>query len=255
MTDEQTSVLESRRNRPADDTAPAPRTTGTEPADEQGLRWRGPVALLAVASAIAALVVWIFGGNDPATTERAATDVTRPAATAPVTTESAPTTAADTTAPAPAPAPDAPAATGTAAPSTPAAATTSLPAGWEPRTFQGVTFAVPPGATQPDLVDPGTADAPALFSWTGPSLGGEVYSHVSMWIYSAGGAPTLGPEYQPITVPGADQAHCGPVPPAATRRRSPSTCTSWRAPGTSTSSPPSPPVRRASRRCGTSSPR
>ena len=56
-------------------------------------------------------------------------------------------------------------------------------------------------------MDPGNADAPALFSWNGPSLGGEVYSHVSMWIYATGEAPTLGAEYQAITVPGATKAH------------------------------------------------
>jgi hypothetical protein len=194
VTDRPTSVLGAARPAPAAEPEP---------------RRRGPivaVALVTAAAATAAVVVLTSGGDDPAPTR--ATDAVRtPAATAtldpvlPAPASPAPGVATPPTTPAPgaAPAPGA----GTPAPG----ASTSLPAGWENRTFQGVTFAVPPGATQPDLVDPGNADAPALFSWTGPSLGSETFSFVSIWIYPADGAPTLGPEYTAITVPGAERAH------------------------------------------------
>jgi hypothetical protein len=194
-TDSRTSGLDSRP--PADD----PR----EPRD------RGFIALVAIGVAAvvtAVVVVATSGGDEPTTT---AYDPARtPADTAPVTSDPVlgapanPTAPAGTTA-----ATEAPGASTSAAPApAPAGSGTSgLPSGWETRTFEGITFAVPPGATQADVVDPGNADAPALFSWNGPSLGGEVYSHVTMWVYATGDAPTLGSEYKAINIPGADKAH------------------------------------------------
>jgi hypothetical protein len=205
MTDEQTSVLDPRGTRPADDTKPAP---APEPADEPKLGWRGPVALLAVVSVITALVVWIFGGDDPATTEQSAAEATRPSATAPVTSDPAATTAAPTTAPADAGAgaPGAPApAPGTAGTSAPAATTAPPAPGWETRTFQGVTFSVPPGSRLPDVVDEGGDGATPLFAWNGPALGGDMYAQVSMWVLPADGS-TPPDVYRPVTVPGAQQA-------------------------------------------------
>lgn len=203
MPDEQTSVLDSRPERPADDAV-------AQQAEVPALNWRAPVALLAAASAIAALVVWFLGGDDPATTERAAADrasaeVTLPTAAAPVTTDPAATTPAPAPAPADAPAPGAAPAPGTVTPSAPATATTSLPAGWEARTFQGVRFAVPAGARMPDVVDQGGNGASPLFAWNGPALGGDYYSQVSMWVLPADGA-TPPDAYQPVSIPGAGQA-------------------------------------------------
>ena len=185
-------------------------TTPTAPAvDRDEPRDRGQIALLGIAAAavVTAVVVVLTTGGDTSTTPTREDDAARrPAVTTPAVTDpvlSAPANPTAGAAPtdgtqAPAPAP------GTAAPGT---ATAAVPGGWETRTFEGVTFAVPPGATSADVVDPGNADAPALFSWNGPALGGDVHSHVSMWIYGTGGAPELGAEYTQITVPGADRAH------------------------------------------------
>jgi hypothetical protein len=196
---DRTSVLDSPRPRP-------PAVEPREPRD------RGFFALVAVGVAAvvtAVVVVATSGGDEPSTVADEA--VRTPAVTAPATTDPVLDAPANPTAPVgtTAAGTQAPGSSSSAAPA-PAPAgsgTTGLPTGWEARTFEGVTFAVPPGATQPDVVDPGNADAPALFSWNGPSLGGEVYSHVSMWIYATGEAPTLGAEYQSISVPGADTAH------------------------------------------------
>ena len=180
------------------------------PADPREPRDRGFIALVAVgvAAVVAAVVVIMTSGGDEPTT--AAYDPVRtPAATTPTTSDPVLAAPANPTAPVgtTAAGTQAPGASTSAAPAPAGSGTSGLPSGWEARTFEGVTFAVPPGATQPDVVDPGNADAPALFSWNGPNLGGEVYSHVSMWIYATGQAPTLGAEYQAITVPGADKAH------------------------------------------------
>jgi hypothetical protein len=194
VTDRPTSVPEVR-----------PKVPAAEERDP-GYGWFVFLAVGIAAAAIAAIVFLTSGDDEPTTSPRAYEPVRTSAVTATATTSPALPSAT-------ASAPAEPTTAGTPAPGTasaPAAGSTgsqALPAGWEGRTFQGVTFAVPPGATQPDLVDPGNADAPAFFSWTGPSLGGEIYSHISMWVSPASGAPTLGTEYQAITVPGADRAH------------------------------------------------
>ena len=193
-TERRTSGLQSRP--PAADTG--------EPRD------RGFFSLVAVGVAAvgtAVVVIMTSGGDEPTT---AAYDPVRtPRVTAPATSDAVLDAPANPTAPVArtAAGTQAPGASTSATPAPAGSGTSGLPAGWEARTFEGVTFAVPPGATPPDVVDPGNADVPALFSWNGPSLGGEVHSHVSMWIYATGEAPTLGAEYQAITVPGATTAH------------------------------------------------
>jgi hypothetical protein len=197
-----------------------PAATPPAPAPIDEPRDRGWIALLAIgvaAVATAVVVIVTSGSDEPSAAERANDAVRTPAATATATLDPALPAPANPTAPVGTAGTQAPGASAPAAGSSGASsgATTGLPAGWEPRTLQGVTFAVPPGATQPDLTDPGNADAPALFNWTGPSLGGEVYSHVSVWVQSASGAPTLGPEYRTITVPGAAQARMWTGPTGA----------------------------------------
>lgn len=203
MSDEKTTVL---------DTRPVPTTdaTGTQQTDAGRMGWKGPVALLSVASMIAALVVWIFGGDpaptEPAAADRTSTAVSLPTAAAPVTTDPGAPAPAPAPPPAEAPAPGAaPApAPGTAAQSAPAT-TSTLPAGWEPRTFQGVRFAVPPGARMADVVDEGGNGASPLFAWNGPAVGGDIYSQISMWVLPADGA-TPPDVYQPVSIPGAGQS-------------------------------------------------
>jgi hypothetical protein len=100
-----------------------------------------------------------------------------------------------------------------AAPSTPgpSAPETGLPAGWEPREFQGVVFAVPPGARSADtFIDvpvSSWSDGPSLI-WNGPQLGGDQYSSVSVMIAEPfeGGLPPRGGG-RSFTVPGAEQAY------------------------------------------------
>ena len=161
------------------------------------------VAVAAVAAVAAGAVVWSTAGGNPAPAGRA------DAATAPSSESATPTlpapvgagTTADATSASAVPS------ARTAGPTVAQPAAALLPAGWESRSFQGVTFAVPAGAQAPDVLDPGNADAPPTFVWTGPSLGDGVNAQISVWIYPAAQAPELGAEYQPITVPGADQAH------------------------------------------------
>ncbi len=192
----------------------APRPAPT-PIDEP--RDRGWIALLGIGVAVvvtAVVVILTSGSDDPSPTPTAdrtpvatATATLDPALPAPA----SPTAGAAATTGAPAPG----TASAPAAGSTAAAPGGAAPAGWEARTFQGVSFRVPAGATQPDLTDPGNADAPALFNWTGPSLGADAFAHVSVWVQSAANAPTLGPEYTAITVPGASQARMWTGPTGA----------------------------------------
>jgi hypothetical protein len=88
---------------------------------------------------------------------------------------------------------------------------TSIPNGWEPRTFQGVTFAVPPGARSADSVTDlpvsSWTDGPSLV-WNGPHLGGDLYSSVNVTITQAfeGGLPPRGGGHA-FSVPGAEVAY------------------------------------------------
>jgi hypothetical protein len=191
-----------------DETAVIDERTTAEPTPPQTGRRRRRLAVAAAVAVVAVgAVAWSTAdGNSPsadrsdATTApsrgsaAASSDAAPPASTVPPETETSHGGASAGATP--------PAA---AAPST--AQPAPLPAGWEARTFQGVTFAVPPGAQAADVQDPGNADAPASFVWTGPDLGNGTNAQISVRIFPADQAPTLGSEYQSITVPGADQGH------------------------------------------------
>ncbi|HEV7186971.1 MAG TPA: hypothetical protein VGN28_03680 [Blastococcus sp.] len=178
--------------------------TTTPPSLRRNRRLAVAAAVLAVA---AGAVVWITVGTDPASADRHTTAQATASRSA-----AAPSLAAPSGSPAPtAPAAADPAVTASAAPSAAkapnSAAVAPAPAGWESRTFQGVTFSVPPGAVAPDAQDPGNADVPPSFVWTGPSVGDGSNAQITVRILPADQAPTLGSEYQVVTVPGADQAH------------------------------------------------
>jgi len=93
----------------------------------------------------------------------------------------------------------------------PTAPPSGLPAGWEPRTFQGVDFAVPPGARSDDtFIDVPVSswtDGPLLI-WNGPQLSTDAYSSVSVMIAEPfqGGLPPRGGG-RSFTVPGAEKAY------------------------------------------------
>jgi hypothetical protein len=85
------------------------------------------------------------------------------------------------------------------------------PAGWEERTFQGVTFWVPPGArsadTETDLPVSSWTDGPS-YIWNGPHLGGDAYSSVNVSItqpFDGGLPPRDGGRWFPV--PGAEKAY------------------------------------------------
>jgi hypothetical protein len=178
--------------------------TTTPPVVRRGRRWAVAAAVVAVA---AGAIVWITAGGDPASADRQATGAVRSSEAAPLPSLAAPSESAVATAPDASPsAPSVGSAPSAKAGTAGAPAPAPVPAGWESRTFQGVTFAVPPGALSPDVLDPGNADAPPSFVWTGPSVGDGINAQITVWIYTADKAPTLGAEYQPITVPGADKA-------------------------------------------------
>jgi hypothetical protein len=89
--------------------------------------------------------------------------------------------------------------------------TASIPDGWESRAFQGVTFAVPPGARSADSVTDlpvsSWTDGPSLV-WNGPHLGGDLYSSVNVTItqpFEGGLPPRQGGHA--FTVPGAAVAY------------------------------------------------
>lgn len=196
MGQEQTSVI---------DGTTATVGTTTSPSVRRNRRLAVAAAVLAVAAGAAA---WSTVGTDPASAHRRATGQAAASTSA-----AAPSLTAPSGSPAPtATAPSATATeTGTASSALTASASSPAPApaptGWESRTFQGVTFSVPPGAQVPDAQDPGNADVPPSFVWTGPSLGQGTNAQITVRIQSADQAPALAPEYQSITVPGAEQAH------------------------------------------------
>jgi hypothetical protein len=157
VNDQDTTVLSTRLHRLADDLVPQVDVVGqvrAARARHQRQR-RGRITLIAVATATAALVV----GTTTAVTVLSAPpdgDVAGPSVpTSATTSPSTPTTD-------PAPPVDEPPAT-------------TLPAGWEPRSFQGVTFGVPPGSREADYVMPVPPQGdPATFVWYGPAFPGEM---------------------------------------------------------------------------------
>ena len=194
MGHDQTSVIDAQ-------TTPVEKTT--PPSVRRNRRLAVAAAVVAVA---AGAVVWTTSGTDPASADRAARDHAVASASPAAPSDAAPDPSAAPTAAEP----SANAVTGSA-PSAGKASTpvapAPAPAGWESRTFQGVTFSVPPGAVAPDAQDPGNADVPPSFVWTGPSIGGGANAQITVRIMPGDQAPALGPEYQSITVPGTDQGH------------------------------------------------
>ncbi|SOE00504.1 hypothetical protein [Blastococcus haudaquaticus] len=87
-----------------------------------------------------------------------------------------------------------------------------VPAGWERRTFQGVTFAVPPGSRTADTIDesaePSFMEGPSL-TWNGPSLGDGEYSLVTVRLLEPfeGGLPPMDGDYFLPVVPGGTDTH------------------------------------------------
>ncbi|MGY1988061.1 hypothetical protein ACI792_17730 [Blastococcus sp. SYSU DS0669] len=189
MNDHETTVLRSRLTALADDMTP--------PLDVVGLvrdaslrhrrKRRGRLALLAVTTATAAVAAGTVVAVDALTADRGQ-EVARPT---PVRTSTPPPPVS----------------------ATPAAEPTAPVTGWEIRTFEGVTFEVPPGARAADTIDPGPApslfDGPSL-TWNGPRLGGDVYAEVQITqieTYEGGLYPADGGDW--FTVAGADAAYGG----------------------------------------------
>ncbi|RFU22336.1 hypothetical protein [Geodermatophilus marinus] len=211
MTDHQT-LLSSRLHGLADDLAPTVDVVGLvrDARQRHRRRHRGRIALGAVATATAAVVVGVTSAPDLLSAGHRG-EVARPSTTAPSApaTTPPPTTPPPTTPPATTPPP--------ADPGPSEEVPDGLPAGWEPRSFQGVTFAVPPGARTPDVVDETTArdwmSGPS-FTWHGPLISGDVHSTVEITIVDTyeGGLPPLDGGAH-VTVPGADAAYGDVEPP------------------------------------------
>jgi len=216
VTDHETSVLSSRLHRLADDLTPPLDVVGqVRKARERRRRQRrGRMALVAVATATAAVVLGTATAVDLLST-RAGGEVAVPGGT----TTTAPDDPAPTgvaTDPVPSSTPES-APTGEATPAgesaptseaVPASEAPVLPAGWEPRSFLGVTFAVPPGARMADYVNedpPADSDGGPTFIWNGPHLGGEAYARVT--VQTGLGEHPVPEDGRPVAVPGAQQAY------------------------------------------------
>jgi hypothetical protein len=184
VTEHRTTVLTDRLHRLADDITPTLDVVGQVRAARAGhaRRRRTRITVLAVATATVAVIVGTTAANDLIS---AAHDgqVAGPG----VTTTEAPV------------------------PETTAPEATDLAGDWEPRTFQGVTFAVPPGARMADVENDvpvsSWTDGPS-YIWNGPHLGGDAYSSVSVTItepFEGGLPPREGGRW--FSVPGAEKAY------------------------------------------------
>lgn len=198
MNDHETTVLAERLNRLADHQTPQLDVVGqVRAARERHRRQRlARIGLVGVAAATVAIVVGVTTAIGTVTASSDG-EVARPTTSAPATT----TTDAAPTTPPPA-----------AEPVVPSGEPTGLPAGWEWRTFQGVKFAVPPGARIADAVDehsePSFMDGPS-FTWNGPPLGADEYSYVEVTVrepFEGGPPPRDGDFFRP-SIPGADEAN------------------------------------------------
>ena len=180
MTEHETTALRSRMERLADDMTPPLDVTRVVRGarDVRRRQRRARITLIAVGAAAAAALVAVpvtIGSLSSAPSG----GVAGPAPT------SAETTAPDRT--------------------------EAAPAGWEVRTFRGVTFWVPPGArsadTETDLPVSSWTDGPSHI-WNGPHLGGDAYSSVNVTITEPfdGGLPPRGGGRW-FTVRGAEQAY------------------------------------------------
>jgi hypothetical protein len=201
VNDHETSVLTSRLHRLADDMAPPLDVVGQVRAARAShvRQRRGRIALIAVATATAAVVVGTataadllsaapdgqVAGPRRTTTERVEAPPADPGRDLLENAEEAARRAAE--------------------------AASTLPAGWETRRFEGVRFGVPPGARSADVVSDvpvsSWTDGPS-FIWNGPHLGGDAYSSVNVTItepFEGGLPPREGGHW--FTVPGAEKAY------------------------------------------------
>jgi hypothetical protein len=209
VTDHETSVLSSRLHRLADDLAPPVDVVGQvrEARARHRRQRRGRITLIAVATATAAVVVGTATAVDLLSANRAG-EVAGPSVTPSTTTAPAPTTPATTSDPvAPSSDPVAPSTPEVADPGSDAAV---LPAGWERRTFLGVSFAVPPGARMADYVmeePPVESGERPTFIWNGFPIGEHGYAHVKVVVFPDNATWTDPEGYEPVTVSGAERAH------------------------------------------------
>jgi hypothetical protein len=201
MNDFDTSLLSARLHALADEMTPVvdPRRQVAAARARNDRQRRGRIAFLAVATATATVVVGSAVAVD-VLSAGADGDSASPSVTASVTVEASPSPTPSAT---PTPTPTSESAPGSAA--------AGLPAGWEARSFLGVSLAVPSGARMADTVDDvpvsSWMDGPT-FTWNGPLLGGDEYSYVSVKVtttFEGGLAPLDGGRW--FTVPGADKAY------------------------------------------------
>jgi hypothetical protein len=191
VTEQDTTVLAERLHRLADEQAPRIDVVGqVRTARERSRRRRrSRIAILAVATATTAVVL-----GTATVTGLLATDgdgeVARPTPPATSSSPAAPTTSA--------------------APVTEPAGPFD---GWESRTFEGITFAVPPGSRTADTVEQPAElswlDGPTL-TWHGPVLSGGLSANVQVELletFEGGLTPVDGGAW--FTIPGADSAYGG----------------------------------------------
>jgi hypothetical protein len=87
----------------------------------------------------------------------------------------------------------------------PGSAAVGIPSGWEQRTYQGMTFAVPPHARKAD----GVGGNPQTFSWNGPRLGHDkAYASVIVTVRDRHGDIPQDVD-RGVTVPGAVAVRTG----------------------------------------------
>jgi hypothetical protein len=190
VTEQDTTVLARRLHRLADEQAPQIDVVGQVRTAREGSRRnrRARIAVLAVATATTAVVI-----GTATVTGLLAADGDGEVATPTSSSPTAPTTSAPPV---------------------------TEPAGpfddWETRTFEGVTFAVPPGARTADTVDarPATSwmEGPSL-TWNGPSVGSGEHSYITVMItdtYEGGLIPADGGDH--VTIPGTDDSYGGIAP-------------------------------------------
>jgi hypothetical protein len=206
VTNNETSVLSTRLHRLADDLTPQLDVVAqVRGARERNRRQRrGRIAFLSVATATAAVVVGTTTAVDllSASADR---EVAGPALPTVPTTEPAPTTE-----PEPAPTTSVPATPTTESeiPVAPSDGSTVFPDGWEDRSFMGVTFMVPPGASAPDSVHMAPSPSnPSDLTWHGQPFGNQREENVGVtsdnWVHLVRQLDG----HEPITIPGAEEAY------------------------------------------------
>jgi hypothetical protein len=198
------TILSTRLDTLADELTPAidPRRQVADARARHHRLRRTRTAFLVLATATAAVLVGSAVAVDLLSAERSG-DVAGPTVTLstipplettePATTEPATPTASESAAP--------------------TSEGTALPTGWERRTFQGITFAVPPGAVQADDVWPPSPDGDgAIFSWTGAQLDGGPMQTISMRVTGLGNSFVAPEGSEPVIVRGAAEAYISFAP-------------------------------------------